>query len=173
MGLSEWASEPAITVCSARGIMGRARRLALFLACWSACAVGALPHPQPSILTFEVVAEYPHDPSAFTQGEGYKPRLPAQRFRRELTPPCMRPHACNCFAGLEYDRVCDNQVKQCLDIFWESTGTVKRQRKESLVRRGKLFVDSILSPPNRAAWPVPGPASLPVGRQGAQKAEPR
>mmetsp|Transcript_27745 Transcript_27745/g.70722 ORF Transcript_27745/g.70722 Transcript_27745/m.70722 type:complete len:285 (-) Transcript_27745:299-1153(-) len=45
----------------------------------------------PKIAGYSVIAEYPHDPQAFTQ-------------------------------GIQFDRSCDNDSKECCDVFWESTG---------------------------------------------------
>lgn len=35
-----------------------------------ALTLAAKVHGEPAVYTYEIVAEYPHDPSAFTQGEG-------------------------------------------------------------------------------------------------------
>lgn len=54
----------------------------------------AFHHPGPTILTYSKVAEYPHDPDAFTQGLEYD-------------------RSC---------KTDSSSVEKCSDIFWESTG---------------------------------------------------
>lgn len=80
------------------------------------------PHPEPEVWTYGVVAEYPHDPDAFTQGE-FACLLPSALCCHSSTTSSTSLRLCplDC-TGLQFDRTCDNASKACYDIFWESTG---------------------------------------------------
>ena len=113
--------------------------LLLALACAQRCPASAA-QQEPQLYTYEVVAEYPHDANAFTQGRVCLAWLLCRcvRLRRRaaaaalaarsppLTPPTPRClsllHTYTPPPGLEFDDVCDDDGENCRDIFWESTG---------------------------------------------------
>jgi hypothetical protein len=71
----------------------------------------------PTLLTYSIVAEYPHDPQAFTQGvltETAANQLGIRTCAKGM-------HAAN-IAGIQFDRECTSQSSDCVDIYWESTG---------------------------------------------------
>ena len=102
--------------------------LGVLVCCAQQCETAVRGEPQ--LYTYEVVAEYPHDPHAFTQGaarcccEGTVCLIDRSQTRARSAAAAGDLRSLNPLplAGLEFDDVCDDDGENCRDIFWESTG---------------------------------------------------
>ncbi len=103
---------------------------------------------EPTLWTYSVTAEYPHDSQAFTQGILQVQTGGSSATAFDSIAGCMTrvvlPRT-----GLQFDRVCDDGSKVCHDVFWESTGeksTTKVRRAEGVAHGWTQRLDTGCKP---------------------------